>query len=71
MSIEEIKEEMIKWRDFYGGDISDTEEIKNAKNKDELNKIIENHRQLLESMLSDANRHLDNFKQKIGLSGIS
>lgn len=28
MKLEKIKEEMLKWRDFYGGDISDTEEMK-------------------------------------------
>ena len=67
MKIENIKEEMLKWRDFYGGDISDTEEIKNAINKKELNGIMEKHRQLLESMLSDADSHLDSFKRKLGL----
>ena len=67
MTIEKIKEEMLKWRDFYGGDISDTEEIKNATSKKELNRIMEKHRQLLEDMLRDADNHLDNFKRKVGL----
>jgi hypothetical protein len=67
MTIEKIKKEMLKWQDFYGGDISDTEAIKNANTKEELSKIIEAHRQLLETMLSDADRHLDNFKRKLGL----
>ena len=67
MTIEKIKEEMLKWRDFYGGDISDTEEIKNATSKEELNRIIEKHRQLLEDMLRDADSHLDNFKRKVDL----
>ncbi len=67
MTIEKIKEEMLKWRDFYGGDISDTEEIKNATSKEELNRIMEKHRQLLEDMLRDADSHLDNFKRKVGL----
>ena len=67
MTIEKIKEEMLKWRDFYGGDISDTEEIKNATSKEELNSIIEKHRQLLEDMLRDADIHIDNFKRKVGL----
>jgi len=67
MTIEKIKEEMLKWRDFYGGDISDTEEIKNATSKKELNTIMEKHREFLEDMLRDANSHLDNFKRKVGL----
>lgn len=67
MTIEKIKEEMLNWRDFYGGDIGDTEEINNATNKEELNNIMEKHRQLLEDMQRDADTHLDNFKRKIGL----
>lgn len=67
MTIEKIKKEMLKWRDFYGGDISDTEEIKTATSKEELNRIMEKHRQFLEDMLRDADSHLDNFKRKVSL----
>ena len=37
MKIEKIKEEMLKYRDFYGGDFLDSDQIKNAKTKKELN----------------------------------
>ena len=36
--------------------------------KEELERIIENHRNHLESMLSDANGHLDRLKKRIWLS---
>lgn len=67
MTIENIKEEMLKFKDFYGGDIMDTEEINNAKSKLELAEIIEKHRSFMEASLSDAHSHLDSFKRKIGL----
>jgi len=67
MRIEKIKQEMLNYRDFYGGDLLGSSEIANATTKEELNNIIENHRSHMEAMLSDANSHLDNLKRKIGI----
>ena len=67
MKISEIKKEMLKHRDFYGGDIIYVEEINKAKSKKELAKIIEDHRSHQEAMLSDASSTLDIFKRKLGL----
>ena len=58
---------MLKYRDFYGGDISDTKAIENAKTVKELGKILDQHGRFLEDMLCDAQSHLDNFKRKVGL----
>lgn len=67
MKIKDIKEEMLRYVDFYGGDIPDTDAIKKSKTKKELNDIIEGHRKLLENTLCDALSHLDNFKKNVGL----
>lgn len=67
MTIEKIKQEMAKYRDFYGGDLLGSSEIANATSKEELSKIIEEHRSHMESMLSDANSHLDSLKRKCKL----
>jgi hypothetical protein len=67
MTIEKIKEEMKKFRDLYGGDLISLEFIDNATTKQELAKIIEEHRTHMEMMLCDANSHLDNFKGRLGL----
>ena len=67
MKLEEIKEKMLKWSDFYGGDLPDYERIKNAKTEHELERILEEHRSFLECMLSDAHSHLDSFKRELGL----
>ena len=53
MKIEKIKKEMIEYRDFYGGDLLESNEIKNCKTKKELAKIIEHHRDHMEAMLSE------------------
>jgi len=67
MKIETIKKEMLKYRDFYGGDISDTKAIENAKTKKELQGILDAHGRFMEDMLCDAQSHLDNFKRKVDL----
>lgn len=68
MQIEMIKQKMLKYRDFYGGDLLNVSDIKNAKTKQELAEIIEKHRTHMEDMLCDAHSHLDHFKTRIGLS---
>lgn len=67
MTIEEIKTEMLNHRDFYGCDIMYTSEIKKAKTKKELAKIMNNYGGHLEMMANDAQGHHDRFKQKLGL----
>lgn len=68
MTIAKIKKEMLAYEDFYGGDLSDTEAIKDATTKKELADIINNHRDFMVDMLADAESHLRDFKKKIGLS---
>lgn len=70
MNIDKIKEEMKKYRDFYGGDLLDISEIDNALTKNELEIIIENHRSHIEAMMCDAHSHLDNFKHRVGLDNL-
>ncbi len=67
MTIQNIKKQMLSFKDFYGGDLLDYTEIENAKSKEDLSDIIERHRNHMEAMLSDANSHLDNFKRKVEL----
>lgn len=61
---------MLAWTDFYGGDLPDYERIKKANTKRELERILEDHRDFMESMLSDAHSHIDNFKRELGLDVI-
>lgn len=51
MTLKEIKNEMLSFRDFYGGDLLGESEIKEATSKKELAEIIEKHRNHLEDML--------------------
>ena len=68
MTLKNIKKEMTEYIDFYGGDLSDIDAIKKATSKKELSKIIEQHRDFMTDMLSDAYSHLDHFKERIGLT---
>lgn len=67
-TIEEIKEQMQNFKDFYGGDFLDLALISECKSKKELAKIIEDHEAHMEMMLCDAISHLSEFKKCLGLT---
>jgi len=67
MTIEKIKTAMLTHKDFFGGDIMYTDEIKNAKTKKELSKIMDKYSVHLEMMAIDAQGYHDRFKQELGL----
>lgn len=58
---------MFEWQDFYGGDIPDSEAIRQAKTKDELAEVLNSHKRYMENMLCDAISHLEIFKNELGL----
>jgi len=68
MKLNELKNEIFEWTDFFGGDIISADAVRNAKNKEDLSAALEEHRSFMESQLCDANSHLDNFKKKLGLT---
>jgi hypothetical protein len=59
---------MLDWQDFYGGDISASDEIKKAKTNKQLSEILDRHEAYMEDMLNDAKMHLKQFRTDIGLS---
>lgn len=61
---------MLEYKDYYGGDLINEAEIKNATTKKELASLIEKHRMFMEDMLADAHSHLDHFKNELGLTFI-
>jgi hypothetical protein len=65
MTIREAKKELLKWKDFYGQDIADTESIKKAKSFKELKNIINNHIRWLELQHNDAMTHASDFLKLI------
>jgi len=70
MKIKEIKNKLLKWKDFYGQDIADTEGVKNAKTQKELKEILYKHRDFLEMQNIDATQNLDNFIADLGLTWV-
>ena len=67
MTIKEIKQIMIDYRDFYGGDLCKVGDVSGAKTKTELKKIIDDHEAFMEDMLCDAKSHLNELRQKLNL----
>lgn len=70
MTLKEIKAELLSYTDFFGGDIPDIQEIRGAKNKQELASVIDKHSNFLDDMLSDAQSHLKDLKERTGLNNI-
>ena len=70
MEIAEIKKEMLNFKDFWGGELLNSEDIEGATTKEELKQIINKHHGFLEAELADAQSHLRHFTKKIGLEMI-
>jgi len=64
MNIDEIKNEMREFRDFYGGDLLNIDDLDGAQSIEELKVILNNHEKHIDMMLRDACSPLDSFKMK-------
>jgi len=64
MNTREVIKKTKAFRDFYGGDLSDTT---NLKTKEDCRERLEAHRKLMEDMLSDAMAHLNDFERELGI----
>lgn len=67
MEISEIKQEMKRFRDFYGGDILDIDAIDSCETKKELAYLLYRHELHMEMMLCDAISHLEQFRKRVSL----
>jgi len=67
MKIAQIKIEMLKWRDFYGADIFESDRIKKAKTKKELDAVLSDYSRHMEYRESDARAHFDQFRNSLGI----
>jgi hypothetical protein len=67
IKIADIKKKMFEWRDFYGADIFESDRIKKAKTKKELDKILSDYRHHMEDREQDALGHFDQFRNSLGI----
>lgn len=67
MTLKEAKKELLKYKDFYGGDLVEIDEIGKAESMEELEEIVNRHIRFLEDQLSDAINDIEQLKQKISL----
>lgn len=65
MKIKDIKSKMLKWSDYYGGDIMQRDKIEKAKTKLEPFNIMNGHIRFLELQNIDAINHAENFKKDL------
>ena len=56
-TLEEVKNKILKYKDFYGQDIADVEDIKNANTKEELMKIAEEMREAIDKGFFDEKKN--------------
>lgn len=71
MKIEEIKAEMKKYNDIFGGNLSKSEIIDDCNSLEELSQIIDEHIDFLDDCVSDAKSGLEDFRHHLGLSRYS
>lgn len=67
MTLSQIKQKMLHWRDFHGGDIMYAQEIRKAKSKSQLSIIMDDYYRHLEDVGKDALTHCEEFKRTLGL----
>ena len=65
MKIKDIKSKMLKWNDYYGGDIMQRDRIDKAETRAELYGIMKEHIRFLELQNIDAITHAENFSKKL------
>ena len=65
MKIKDIKEKMLSWSDYYGGDIMQRDRIEKAKTKLELSDVMREHIRFLELQNIDAITHAENFLKEL------
>lgn len=68
MTIAEIKKQMKSYKDLYGSQLLDHDQIGKAKTKKELAEIIESHRNHIYGNANDADRSLDRLKDRLTLN---
>ena len=65
MKLSDIKFKMLKWHDYYGGDIMQRDKIEKAKTRLELFDIMREHIRFLELQNIDAITHAENFSKEL------
>lgn len=65
--LDEIKQKLLNFRDNYGQNFASQKKINEAKNIQDIEMIIELHRDFLESQSNEAQSHLDRFKSSLNI----
>lgn len=65
MTVDECKQELLKFKDFYGSDLIVFDQINNAKTYNDIDEIIRSHEYRLENTHTDALCHLRSFRRKL------
>lgn len=65
MKIEDVKKQMKEYKDFFGGNLIDVDEIDACTNKGELRRLIDRHSEHIEMQCSDALGHLDRLTERL------
>ena len=65
--LETAKQKMREYRDIFGGELSKSHLINEAKTRLDLDYIINAHFDYIADMASDAESNLDKFRQGLGV----
>ena len=67
MELSEIKKKMLAFKDAFGGEFLEYDQIEKASTREELKGIIKRHCNHLEGCADDAIRGVDAFEMELGL----
>jgi hypothetical protein len=66
-NLEDAKQKMKEYRDYFGGELSRADLIDEAKNIIDLDDIFSKHHDFIGDMANDAQHGLERFKREIGV----
>lgn len=67
IAMEEIKQKIKEYRDYWGLEIHYQDEIDNATTYSELGDVLNKYHKHIEDMANDAQKDLSGFRKRIGL----
>jgi len=71
MTIEQAKQKIRGYRDFFGYDIIYQQEIEEATTFEELCEILTYYDKHIEDMCNDAQNHLSRFRKELGIDDLT
>lgn len=67
MKLEEIKNKMASYRDYFGSPLINSDDIEACESSEDLAEILDYHEQFIGDQCNEAQNSVNRFKRSLGL----